>query len=723
MRLNALAVAVLALAGGFLTPALLSTGQDAPLALFGYIALLDIGLLAVALRQRWNALPVLGAIGTIVMQGSWVAAFFIPEKYFTGNKIFIARAVFAGFEALFVIAAAVAVRSGKEIRTLTGSALAMGAVAIGVSFFFLAFESLGHRPATLFGYVFLADLGILALVFLDVKVIAADAVAGLVVFSILAAWTQFYIGPDQLSTALGLYFVFALFHSAAPVVLHKVRGTAVPVWSNAFPALALALVLIPILSLPGFSLLIWSLVLLIDILAVILAVVTSTAVSILAALVLTLVATGAWIFRIPGDLTGLPTSLFVLGGFSVFFIAAASFACRWLVRKSGAAETGAQPPRLFGATDATNLSVQIPALSAGLPFVLLVMMTLRLPLANPSPVFAVALLLAVLLIGIAKIMSLDALPAVGLASVIALEHAWHVNHFNPAQAATPAVWYLVFYFAFTIFPFLFHRQFVNSITPWATAALAGPLHFYLVREVARAALPQLGGAMGLIPAAFSIPALIGVAALLKRTPAESPARNAQLAWFGGVALFFITLIFPVQFKHEWVTIGWALEGAALCWLLHRVPHRGLRPDGNRAAPHGLCATRAESRGAGLPRAVGDAGPQLVSLHVRHRRGLPFRGRPTARSAAQHRVWKQRAAAALRLRHRAGIPAGQYRDHGLLHRAGHRITHLRVLGKFRARHELQHCMGAVRAAAAGDRHREKSRRRALREHRPARGYIV
>ena len=41
-------------------------------------------------------------------------------------------------------------------------------------------------------------------------------------------------------------------------------------------------------------------------------------------------------------------------------------------------------------------------------------------------------------------------------------------------------------------------------------------------------------------------------------------------------MFFITLIFPIQFDRQWITLGWALEGAALCWLFHRVPHPGLR---------------------------------------------------------------------------------------------------------------------------------------------------
>jgi uncharacterized membrane protein len=82
--------------------------------------------------------------------------------------------------------------------------------------------------------------------------------------------------------------------------------------------------------------------------------------------------------------------------------------------------------------------------------------------------------------------------------------------------------------------------------------------------------------MGLLPAAFAIPPLLSLVAVLKKIPEANPARMTQLAWFGGVALFFITLIFPIQFDRQWITIGWALEGAALLWLFHRLPHPGLR---------------------------------------------------------------------------------------------------------------------------------------------------
>ena len=46
-------------------------------------------------------------------------------------------------------------------------------------------------------------------------------------------------------------------------------------------------------------------------------------------------------------------------------------------------------------------------------------------------------------------------------------------------------------------------------------------------------------------------------------------------------MFFITLIFPLQLNDQphWLTIGWALEGAALFWLFHRIPHPGLRVTG------------------------------------------------------------------------------------------------------------------------------------------------
>ena len=162
--------------------------------------------------------------------------------------------------------------------------------------------------------------------------------------------------------------------------------------------------------------------------------------------------------------------------------------------------------------------------------------------------------------------------------VAALECAWHFNRFDPANPnVSPNLalaWYLIFFALFALFPFLFLKKFADRVVPWAAAALAGPPQFFLIHRLVKAAYPN--HVMGLLPAAFAIPPLLSLVVVLKTIPAANQARMTQLAWFGGVALFFITLIFPIQFDRQWITIGWALEGAALLWLFHRVPHPGLR---------------------------------------------------------------------------------------------------------------------------------------------------
>jgi hypothetical protein len=571
VRLNAIVVAVLGIAGGFLTPVLLSTGQDHPLGLFMYIALLDIGLLAVTQRQRWNVLPILGAIGTALMQFAWITTFFVPEKYFAGNKVLLVIAVFAGFQALFLAAVAWSKRTGKMNRELVVCALGLAAVAMCSAFYLLSFQTIAQRPALLFSYLFVVDLGLLALMLIESRLVIVEALAGLAAFIFLGAWTGNYLAIGRLYTALAFYFVFTLFHAAAPLALQRLRKIDIPWWSHAFPALALMLVLMPIFQLSQLSILVWPFVLIVDLFAIALALTTATLLPILAVLVLTLVAMGAWLCRIPSELTGLPTALWLLGGFAIFFLVVVTWACRRLTTGS----TATRAPNLFGnIADPANLSVQLPALSATLPFLLLIMVTLRLPLANPSPVFGLALLLVILLLGMSEIFSLDLLRVVALISVLTVEHAWHFEHFDPTRATLPLIWYLGFYALFMIFPFIFHQKFAGKSAPWATAALAGPLHFYLVYQLIRTAHPN--GVPGLVPAAFALPSLLGLFVLLKRTPLTSPARNAQLALFGGATLFFITLIFPIQFDRQWITVSWALEGAALCWLFRRVPHPGLR---------------------------------------------------------------------------------------------------------------------------------------------------
>ena len=83
VRLDALPIAILGLIGGFLTPLLLSTGVDNEIGLFTYIALLDVGVLAVAYFKRWRSLDFLSFAGTVAMTLGWVMEFYEPAKVWT----------------------------------------------------------------------------------------------------------------------------------------------------------------------------------------------------------------------------------------------------------------------------------------------------------------------------------------------------------------------------------------------------------------------------------------------------------------------------------------------------------------------------------------------------------------------------------------------------------------------------------------------------------------
>jgi len=119
--------------------------------------LLDIGLLAAAQRKQWKALPILGAVGTALMQFAWITTFFVPEKYFIGNKVLVAMAVFAGFQGLFLAAAAWAKRTAKTNHELLACAVGLAAVAMFSAFYLLSFPTIAHRPTLLFSYLFVVD--------------------------------------------------------------------------------------------------------------------------------------------------------------------------------------------------------------------------------------------------------------------------------------------------------------------------------------------------------------------------------------------------------------------------------------------------------------------------------------------------------------------------------------------------------------------------------------
>lgn len=73
-------IAILALLGGFLTPILLSTGEERQLALFTYVLVLNAALLALAWARRWHSLDLLSFFGTQFLFWGWYNHFYSASR-------------------------------------------------------------------------------------------------------------------------------------------------------------------------------------------------------------------------------------------------------------------------------------------------------------------------------------------------------------------------------------------------------------------------------------------------------------------------------------------------------------------------------------------------------------------------------------------------------------------------------------------------------------------
>ena len=452
VNLSAPVIVILGLLGGFLTPVLLRTGVDNAPALFLYIALLDLGLAAVALRKHWHYLVLLAAVGTALTQLGWAAQLFDARK---GGRAFW---IFLGFEALFLAiyflgstrlqrmrSNGQAFNAGTQEKTAEGwttaAAIVAGVTALGFSFWLSAIPTLARQPLFFFGFTFLADAGLLALPVLGRAHRGIALGAGGLTFILVAEWIGLFAQHVPLSAALTAIVIFALLHAAT-------------------------------------------------------------------------VPASAW------------------------------------------------RPGVLPFTAAGTVT----------PFLLLALLIEHVAVWNPVPSFIVALILTGILLAAAIVRRTDWFALSALLGAGLVESTWQAARFSNEQAVPALVCYGLFLIFFVAFPFCSAQK--EKAWSWAMSALGQALQFWLIYRAITLAFPNEW--MGFLPAIFVLPGAIGVWALLKLYRADPASGDARLAWQGGALMLFVSLIFPLQFEREWITLGWALEGLGLLWLFHRVPHRGLR---------------------------------------------------------------------------------------------------------------------------------------------------
>jgi hypothetical protein len=180
--------------------------------------------------------------------------------------------------------------------------------------------------------------------------------------------------------------------------------------------------------------------------------------------------------------------------------------------------------------------------------------------------------------------------ALGMLLALATARGWHAlgllavatsaiavfvfaaTHGRPEEWSARLALAAAVYLVFLAWPFGAGRAAIGAREPWLGAILASAPFFFAARPA------LVAGGYGPMIGALPLAQAVAMALLLRRLLAIEPDERrdtGRLALVAGAALAFVTVAIPLQLEKQWITIGWALEGAALAWLFRRIAHRGL----------------------------------------------------------------------------------------------------------------------------------------------------
>lgn len=133
LRHDSMGLAVIGLAGGFLTPVFCSSGRDAQVALMTYMTILNIGVFVLAFKKRWHLLNSLGFIFTWILFSGWMG------KHFTIQKFWITFCFQHVFYAIYTLAPLVHAIYWDPLEKVRGTWIVVlnSFISFGYSFFLL----------------------------------------------------------------------------------------------------------------------------------------------------------------------------------------------------------------------------------------------------------------------------------------------------------------------------------------------------------------------------------------------------------------------------------------------------------------------------------------------------------------------------------------------------------------------------------------------------------
>ncbi|MFN2428181.1 MAG: DUF2339 domain-containing protein, partial [Candidatus Binatia bacterium] len=543
-RHNAELTALLALAGGFATPLLLSSGSDRPFGLFGYLLMLDAGIVYIATKREWPRTAMLALAGTAIYQAGWIGTRMGPDRLWLG------LAVLGVFALVFAAAGRRMEEKGVEWQ-LTQSAAILFPFAFGVYFAMDARVATQLLPVGLLFVLLSATAAWLSRAQRKYGLSIGAAAGGL---GVLLAWS---LSPPEsigfvwqvITVAVSLALVFHVFvelesdrrgwdgpavagvmavvgHGAVLTV--AMSGTIAAVWPWIGAWTVLAALLVRQGSFAGCEEL-------------------DLAAPVLFALAVTTL----------DSVHGGPQGVLAPVTFLMVSLAAAAAYQGVAIWRGGKTS----PPWAdHGAGAMAGLLLAACA-------------------STPGSVSAPAYLGATLAFGLMMALVAARTGAGGwLLGAVAMTAAAHGSFTTSTHAASDAGLALAAGAAgvlvFTAWPFVAGARLRADRFAWYAAALAGPLWFLPLRS---SFVTQFGdSAIGVLPLALGAVAL--VAAFRARDVVEGDARvrTTALAWLAAVALGGVSVAIPLQLEKSWITMGWALEGVAVLYLWTRLDHVGLK---------------------------------------------------------------------------------------------------------------------------------------------------
>lgn len=581
LRHNSTFIALLGLLGGFATPLVLAGEADRPLGLFSYILLLNLGLLTIALRRGWHGLATWTLGGTLVVQFVWFSKRVSPEKVPLALGIFL---VFA----LLYLALPWAAR-GKRDTSLAGVSLVGGLAPFVFALYLASAGTYAGQWPLLFGFV-----GCLSLALIVMGERRSEPV--LLVGGSLGATVTILLWAGQALDSCNVWGATAAAMALGGLfnLLPRLRGRGIlrpeglagsasepmGAWrADSAPAQLAALVAAgglgiygAVMSDRGLGEPPWIFFLL------------------LAGLFLLVLERARW-ETLGSLLTWLGPALMALLVQQWFFLTTGAdtlprnlalpvlLALAWSVVASLRWEGG---PALSPSSAAWEWGAVASAFIALFGLLLLCPVP---PLGRePLPLFTALLLLLVLLAGSALRRNWTAVLPAGLGLSALIASGWHLLYGRTTDVGLVLPVYALLYLGFLAFPFLVPGAsaavWKRQLWPWLASALAGPAFFPVIwRTVVLGWGDALSGVLALAMAAVSAAALARMRrefAVEDKDPESLSRRTRALALYGAVALGFLTLAVPLQLKRQWITVAWALEGAAVWWLYRRVPHPGLK---------------------------------------------------------------------------------------------------------------------------------------------------